>query len=68
MFSKHNDEYGDFLSHVENIIQGSQEASNVGSNSEENASWHSFIHNFWLTETCGILCIALQVIRVFCCQ
>ncbi len=39
MFSKHNDEYGEFLSPTENIIQGSQEASNVESNSEGNASW-----------------------------
>jgi len=37
MFSKHNDEYGEFLSPSENIIQGSQEASNVESNSEGNA-------------------------------
>jgi hypothetical protein len=49
---------------VENIIQGSHEASNI--DSYEDASLKgTFFLNLWPTETYGILGITLQVIEGF---
>jgi hypothetical protein len=39
MFFENNHEYSEFLFLAKSIIQGSQEASNIKSNSEGDASW-----------------------------
>jgi hypothetical protein len=48
-------------------MEGSQEASNMKSNSDNEHLGHFFMYSFWPTEACGILGIALQVIGVFYC-